>query len=198
MPPTKRNDLIDAAIRVFGQNGFHASGIELILREANVSRMTLYNHFASKEELVAAALTRLDEEFAATLRRSVERGARSPSERILAVFDYFGTWTASRSFEGCAFINAAGEYHDPLSAARGVVSRNKLALEALLKELCETAGVESPGMLAAQLAQVIQGAIVMAYSVDRVAEDRDEMLISSRVARRSAELLLAAALRDDT
>ena len=56
MPPSRRDDLIDAAMRVFYRHGFHASSLDDIQKEGGISRMTLYNHFKSKDELVVAAI----------------------------------------------------------------------------------------------------------------------------------------------
>ena len=56
MPSPKRDHLVDTAAALFQRDGFHATGIDTILAEAGVAKMTLYNHFKSKDELIVAAL----------------------------------------------------------------------------------------------------------------------------------------------
>src|SRR5678810_1232020 len=60
MSSTKRDQLIDTALRLFAKNGYRATGIDTILAEAGVAKMTLYHHFKSKDELILAALQRRD------------------------------------------------------------------------------------------------------------------------------------------
>ena len=61
MASAKRDHLIDTALRLFGRDGYHAVGIDRVIAEAGVARMTLYNHFKSKDELILAVLHRRDE-----------------------------------------------------------------------------------------------------------------------------------------
>ena len=63
MPSTKRDHLIDTALELFSRDGFQATGIDKILKESGVAKMTLYNHFKSKDELILAVLRRRDETF---------------------------------------------------------------------------------------------------------------------------------------
>ena len=58
MASLKRDTLLDTAERLFYAEGFHATGIDRVINEAGVARMTLYNHFASKEALIEAVLER--------------------------------------------------------------------------------------------------------------------------------------------
>ncbi len=52
----KRDDILATATRLFGEHGYHAVGVDRIRDEAEVSKMTLYHHFPSKEALVEAVL----------------------------------------------------------------------------------------------------------------------------------------------
>ncbi|QDU32051.1 HTH-type transcriptional regulator RutR [Poriferisphaera corsica] len=63
MPPSRRDDLVNAAVDVFYRHGFHKTNIDQVLEVGGISRMTLYNHFESKEALVVAALRQRDEQF---------------------------------------------------------------------------------------------------------------------------------------
>src|SRR5258708_34708744 len=102
----RREELVDRALELFYRHGFHATGIDRILAEAGVAKMTLYKHFKSKDELILAALTRRDEKFRTWFMREVERRGRTPRERLLVVFDILAAWVQSRQFRGCMFVNA--------------------------------------------------------------------------------------------
>ncbi len=62
MASQRREELVQTAVRLFRKNGYHATGIDRILAEAGVAKMTLYKHFRSKDELILGALRRWDED----------------------------------------------------------------------------------------------------------------------------------------
>ena len=108
----KREQLVDTALRLFYQDGYHATGIDKIIQEAGVARGTLYKHFKSKDDLILAVLRRRDEEFRAWFKTYVERAASDPRGRLLAMFDGMTEWFKGkafpgRPFHGCSFINAS-------------------------------------------------------------------------------------------
>ena len=69
MAAGKRDQLIEAALELFQREGFHATGVDRILAEAGVAKMTLYHHFRSKDELILAALRLRDERFRNTFMK---------------------------------------------------------------------------------------------------------------------------------
>ena len=112
MPPSKRDELVEAAMRVFERQGFHTSGLDAVLREAGISRMTVYNHFRSKNDLIVAALRRKDECSRHALMTHVDQ-APDPASRVRALFDFHERWFTCREFKGCMFLGAAAEFDDP-------------------------------------------------------------------------------------
>ena len=82
MRPSKRDKIVDSALALFYEHGFHATGIEKVLSGADVARMTLYNHFESKEELIVAVLRQRDENFRDWVVRYVEQNAKTPRDRL--------------------------------------------------------------------------------------------------------------------
>src|SRR5258708_27708372 len=106
MASLRRDHLVETALALFSKHGYHATGIDRILAEAGVAKMTLYKHFKSKDELILAALSRRDEKFRTWFMREVERHGRTPRERLLVVFDILEAWFQSREFRGCMFVNA--------------------------------------------------------------------------------------------
>ena len=163
---SKRDQLIDTALRLFGRDGYHATGIDRILAEAGVARMTLYNQFGSKEELIVAALRRRDADFRAWLRDAVEARAEAPRQRLLALFDVLDTWFKAEAtappFFGCTFINAAAEFSDPDDPVHRQAADHKAKLCAYVAELAMAAGATEPERLARDLLLLMDGAMVSA------------------------------------
>ena len=101
--PGMRDRILDAADRLFYAHGIQSIGVDAVVLEAGISKRTLYKHFGSREQLVAAYLER--------------RGARQPEmpkpgdelHEILGVFKRFERWFASDEFRGCPFSNAIAE-----------------------------------------------------------------------------------------
>ncbi len=165
MASGKRDHLVDTALEIFYRDGFHATGIDKIIEQAGVARMTLYNHFKSKDELILATLRRRDEKFRNWFMRAVERLGKTPQERLLSIFDDLENWFLGKGFSGCMFINASAEYagaDDPIHMA---ASEHKILVLKYIRELVTAAGAADPDELANELVLLMEGAIVMAYVV---------------------------------
>lgn len=190
MPPSRRDDLIDAAMHVFYKHGFHASSLDDILKEGGISRMTLYNHFKSKDELILAAMRRRDEIFRNKLMMFVESKAKTPRDRIAAVFDFHEDWFTGNEFCGCMFINAAAEFSAAESAPRRLAADHKQEIVRYLRELCDQDGIKDPHDVAEQLNILLEGAIVAARVVGQVQDNGENPGASARLAKRMALELL--------
>lgn len=173
------------AWRLFYRDGFRAVGIDLIIAEAGVAKMTLYNHFTSKEELIVALLEKRDRELRASLVAAVEAAGKSPTKRLLAVFDWLEVWFGSDDFNGCVFIRALSEYPEASHAIHRTAWNHKVAVKQMLAQLCAEAGARSPGGLAEALSLLIDGAIVAAHGTREVG--------SAQSARTTAAALLKLA-----
>src|SRR5882762_1145057 len=102
-----RDRLLDAAERLIYRDGINGSGVDTILADASVARMSLYNQFGNKDGLVLAALDRRDRRWMAWYEARVTALAPASQDRVLALFDALGDWFRQPDFHGCAFINAA-------------------------------------------------------------------------------------------
>ncbi len=191
MPPSRRDELVDAAMRVFYRHGFNASGLESVLQEGGISRMTLYNHFKSKDELIVAALHRRDEIFRNRMMKFVESKAESPRERLLAIFDYHEQWFAGDEFCGCMFINACAEFGDPACDIRQVAAEHKHAIVRYLAQFAQQEGFEDPQHVAEQLNLLLEGAIVSAQVVGQVRDRGAGLGSEAKLAREMAQIILA-------
>ncbi|MHC1558329.1 TetR/AcrR family transcriptional regulator [Actinomycetospora sp. C-140] len=155
-----RSKLLDAAAARFYARGVAATGIDTITADAGVAKMSLYNNFASKADLVAAYLDRRQQEFLDLRRRRLEAlpADAGPGARALTVVDAYRDHAAGvDGFRGCGLLNAAGELasDDP---ARALVARQKDEVETLLREAL--APREDAAPLAEHLSLLLEGAMV--------------------------------------
>jgi len=132
---TARERLLDAAARLFYADGIAATGINAITAEAGVARMSLYNNFASKEELILAYIEARHQEWLG-LYLAQARDVRDAHGGVLAVFDAYIDHAAlgyEHGFRGCGLLNAAAEL--PVgSLGREAVRRHKEQVESILTE----------------------------------------------------------------
>ncbi len=181
----KRDQLVEAALELFGQGGFHATGIDKVLEAAGVAKMTLYKHFRSKEELILAVLRVRDERWRNQFMLGVEKRAKGPRDRLLAMFDQLGEWFAAPEFCGCMFINATAEYADHDDPIHAASAEHKRLIEKYVRELAEQAGAGEPWALASQLCLLMEGAVV--YTQVCPASDRG---CASATAKQAAGVLI--------
>lgn len=158
---SRREHLIKTALKLFSRYGFHAVGIDTILKESGVSKRTLYNHFKSKDELILAALRHYDERFRNFFMRAVEGNADNPKDRLLAVFDVAEQWFKQDDFFGCIFVGASGEYPEA-TPIRHTCREFKGLILGYIRGLAKEAQLEKPDQLAEQLLLLLEGAITMA------------------------------------
>ncbi len=158
----RREHLIDTAIDLFAERGYHATGIDTILETSGVSKKTLYRHFRSKDELILAALKKYDGRFRNNFMRQVEELAETPRDRLLAVFDVAAAWFGQNDFYGCMYINAVGEFSDPESPIRLVCKEFKALMRRYIEDLCAALPAPDPAALADELALLLEGSIVTA------------------------------------
>lgn len=159
---TRKDHLVEVALRLFYRNGFHATGIDTILAESGVAKMTLYKYFKGKDDLILAALELRDRRWMEWFVGELKRRGKSPKQRLLAVFDVLGEWFAQEEFRGCMFINAAAEYCGLDQPIGDLAARHKQLLREEIRRLAHEAGVKNSAVLADQLALLVEGAIVMA------------------------------------
>lgn len=117
----KRDAIVQAAIVEFRDNGFEATSVDKVAARAAVSKRTLYNHFASKDELFAAILRILWESSASELLRPYEPG-RPVREQLLALVQGKLAMLADENFLALARVAIAAGLHSP-ERARDMVER---------------------------------------------------------------------------
>lgn len=179
--------LVDAAERLFYEQGISASGVDTIVIASGVSKPTLYAHFHTKTKLVAAVLERRHQRRRAALEAHLRaRSAQPAADRLLSLVDWQRTQQSDGSPRGCPFVNAAVELVKPEDeGAREVVLRHKRWFRGVLARLAAESGVAEPDALASQLHLLIEGVNAIAL----VEHDLTVMVDAKDAAR----ALLAAA-----
>lgn len=159
-----RTRLLDAAARLFYANGIAATGIDAVITEAGVAKKSLYNNFASKDDLVAQYIEQRHEEWL-DLYRQRAVAARHPRERVLAVFDAYldhASMAYPQGFRGCGLLNAAAEL--PVgSAGRIATAQHKAEVERMLRDdLSRVTDADAAAALAEHLSFLLEGAMARA------------------------------------
>jgi len=153
---------IDQIAAIRDAEGIHSVGVDRILKEAGVTRATMYRHFHGKEALVVAYLDRED----AIIRGYFEAAAAAggtPSQLLKRVIDGVAEDASRYHRRGCPFINAAAEYPDAQGDVRAIIGRHRTWFRETLTAMCKSAGVPKPAQAAAALVLLRDAALVGAY-----------------------------------
>ncbi len=131
-----RERILETAYDLFSRSGTRAVGVDTIIAESGVAKMTLYRNFASKDDLILEFLRQRDERWTrAWLQAEVTEREEQPGARMLAIFDVFGEWFARDDFEGCAFINVMLELDDRESRVRVACVEHLVAIRSFVRGL---------------------------------------------------------------
>ena len=177
-----RRRIDEAAYRLFSRNGIRSVGVDSICEESGVAKMTLYRHYPTKEDLALSFLRRRTLLFSRPWQQDVERRARSPEGRLLAVFDALAGWFRQKDYAGCPVVKALLETEDRGDAVRKGTLGYFAELRAFLLQLAQQAGLRDPEGIARQWMILIKGAIVVASAGDRDASKRAKELAAALLA----------------
>jgi len=156
-----RARLLDTAARLFYARGFQAVGVDEIVAESGVAKMTLYRHFPSKDDLIVAYLKRSTDGFSDWFESALAR-AETPRAQLVAVFAALAELAQSDACLGCTFQVSAAEFPDPNHPAHQIAVDHKRRVRSRFAELAREAGLREPAVLADQLLLLMDGAWVAA------------------------------------
>lgn len=186
-PSRARERVLRTAYELFSRRGVRGVGVDTIISQAGVAKMTFYRHFPSKDDLVLAFLQRREQLWTREwLEAAVKSRAAAPRERLLAIFDVFDEWFQRDDFEGCSFINVLIEMSEPGHPVKEASAAYLANIRVFLNALAADAGVAQPDDFARKWHILMKGSIVAAGEGDRLA---------ARRARAVAGLLLDSELQ---
>jgi AcrR family transcriptional regulator len=188
MPPMSgrgrgaRERILKAAGTLFSRDGIHATGMQRLTQQANVSKRTFYQHFPSKNDVVQEYLRVIDEAGGTPFERAIDTASGTPRQRLLAIFD----GAPVDRVRGCPFHNAAVESAGAMPGVEQIVRDHKLEFTERLIQAVAQAGATDPYRLGHQLAVLFEGAWALATALN----DTSPLLH----ARSAAEALIDAAI----
>lgn len=160
-PSPARERLITTAANLFYRHGCHATGIDTVIAQAGVAKMTLYKHFPSKEDLVAATVRYLDELYSSRFE-AVLIGQGPPDERLLRLFDVVEEWAQGGDFFGCPFVHLCAEFPAHSNPVHVAAAKNKQRMLQLIEQLVAETSARAPADLARQLQILLEGSVALA------------------------------------
>lgn len=107
-----REKILTTAIRLFNEVGVHKTGIDRIISESGVAKKSFYNHFPSKNKLIAEYFNYREELWYNRLIAYSSNPKASPLEQILGFFDALEEWFSEPDFYGCSFIRALSDFEE--------------------------------------------------------------------------------------
>ncbi|MGQ1301680.1 TetR/AcrR family transcriptional regulator [Acinetobacter baumannii] len=162
---TARQKILDAAATLFYNDGITATGINTVTAKADVAKMSLYNNFSSKGELIDAYIAARHQEWLDLYQKRLEK-TKTAKEAILAVFDAYqdhAEFAYEKGFRGCGLLNAAAEF-PANSSGRNAVRQHKEQVEAIVAEHLNRLLKDSQRVsyIAAQLSFLLEGSMARA------------------------------------
>lgn len=174
--------ILEAAAGLFYESGIRGVGVDEVVAASGVSKSTLYTHFRTKDDLVAAYLARTDVTWLEQLQSAAQQAAQ-PRDRLVTLFDALSAAFDRHGFFGCPFVSAGVEAALDSAARQATVLHVKRRHEWLL-ELSREANAADPEHLAGHLGLLIDGAL----ATGRLTQSRsvvDAAKSSARAAVRS-------------
>jgi AcrR family transcriptional regulator len=155
-PPGARDRILLTAHELFYRNGIRATGVDRVIAESGVAKLTFYRHFPSKNELVREFLEYRHRRWMDWFVDGLERHGGDSKALVPAL----GEWFGNGSFRGCAFINSVGELGETLPEVVEITRRHKQDMADAIARLLPASRQRK--RQAMDLALAVDGAIVRA------------------------------------
>ena len=180
-PQQTQARIVDAAHVMFWRNGFVRASLDDIAEEAHVTKRTLYQHFRSKDDLMAAVLLQASELSMQRLRRYFDQSYDTPAAFLDALFGDLAHWAAKPRWVGAGFTRVAIELADlPGHPARAVARRHKQTIEASFVAVLDKAGIPAAVERAREIMLLWEGAMTLTL----IHADRSYIVAAAIAAKR--------------
>ena len=162
LPPRER--ILVTAHGLFYRDGIRATGIDRIIAESGVAKLTFYRHFPGKDDLIRTFLAYRHERWMAWFVDSLGRHGARPGGGLKPLIEAMAEWFEDPLFRGCAFINAVAEIAGSLPDVVSIARAHKLEMQQVIGDLLPA----GPGQdkVAEAVALAVDGAIVRAQTED--------------------------------
>ena len=162
-PPRER--ILQAARELFHREGIHAVSVEALAAAAGTNKMTLYRHFSSRDELIAAYLQTLANEGEGVWDEARSAHPKDPEAQLRYLLRRVSDFATQDQARGCALANAAVELAERKHPARRVVEAHKRRQRERLVALVRQAGYARPERIADEIFLLVEGARVSFQSI---------------------------------
>jgi len=156
LPPRQR--ILDAADDLFRRYGIRGVGVEAIAETAGTNKMTLYRHFASKDELVAEWVRGIVDQKEAEWDDIAAQHPGDPQEQLVDWSRRVAKKFAEMEERGSTLGNALAELPEPDHPARRVIDGHRLREHERIRRVCREAGFPEPELAADQFYFLLEGA----------------------------------------
>jgi len=158
-PLPTRDRIVDAAAKLFYANGIRAVSVDAVAEKAGVTKKTLYYHFASKDDLIAAYLGGRDQPNLAAFARWFDGSPGDVADRTQAIFTKLARAASRRDWQGCGFLRTSAELANLPGHPALVIGRaHKKKFEAWMAERLAAADIAGAEALARQILVLLDGA----------------------------------------
>ncbi len=161
-----RDRILKTASDLFYRFSIHTVGVDRIIAESGVAKMTFYKHFPSKADLIATYLRHKSALWFQMLATATEQPGLSPLERVLAIFDALDVSFRAPSFHGCPFVKGLAEFGPDANSPeiQAIIASYFKGLHEFVTSLVKPLALNRPEQAVLQILSLIQGAIVIAQS----------------------------------
>lgn len=154
-----RERIIAAATKLFYSEGLRATSVDAVAEKAGVTKKTLYYHFQTKDELIAAYLASRDQPTLAYYARWFAESQGSTADKVRGLFSSFGKAADTPSWRGCGFLRTIAELaNTPGHPAIKAGAAHKKKFEAWLADILARDGVRDAARIARQIVILLDGA----------------------------------------
>jgi len=181
--------VFDVASQLFYRESIRSVGVEAIVKQAGVAKISLYRNFESKDDLIVAYLERRNEEYWGIIDKLLAKQQGNPRAQLRDLIDYIARRATTPGYRGCPFINYAAEFPDASHPGHRVATANKMKMRDRIAGLVKAIGISDPAPLADALVLIIDGA----YASSQTLGGRNG---PAKAASWAAEALIASQLRD--
>lgn len=155
----KKQDILIAAGKLFNEYGFINVGVDRIISESQVAKMTFYKYFPSKSDLIASCLIERDKLIRDGILKSINTSKENGLSELKCIFNWYNEWFRQEEFFGCMFVKAIDELLLDSSLERIIFEHKNWLLETI-KSILNNMGIKNEALIARQIRLFLDGAII--------------------------------------